>query len=85
MSEEDFDEGGAVVETRIQEKEIALFEALDEFHDEFVLRSACLAEDKAKGCTTDEVIEAAKLSRDCAQSLLTLVCAEGLPKGRRFG
>ena len=36
MSEEDLDEGGAVVETRIQEKQIAFLEALDEVNDEAV-------------------------------------------------
>lgn len=85
MSEEDLDEGGAVVETRIQEKQIALLEALDEFKNESVFRSACLTEDKAQGCTTDEVIEAAKLHSNRAQSLLALVTAETLPKGTRFG
>ena len=84
MAEEDLDEGGAVVETCIQEKEIALLEALDELKDEFMFRSACLAEDEAQGGTTDEVKETAKLDGDCPQSLLALVAAERLPKGMRF-
>jgi hypothetical protein len=80
MAEEELDEGGAEIETRIQENQIALLEALDEFYNESVFRSACLTEDKAQGRATDEVIEAAKLHSNGAQPLLALVCAESLPK-----
>jgi hypothetical protein len=40
MAEEDFDEGGAVVEACVQQKQISLLEALDELVNEFVFRSA---------------------------------------------
>ena len=85
MAEEDLDEGGAVVEACVQEKQIAFLETLDEFVDEFMFRSACLAVDEAQGGTADQVKEAAKLDSNGPQSLLALVCAETLPKRWRFG
>ena len=47
MTEEDFGEGEGVVEGCVQEKEISLFEVVDEFVNEFVFRSTCLAVDEA--------------------------------------
>lgn len=85
MTEEDFGEGEGVVEGCVQEKEISLFEVVDEFVNEFVFRSTCLAVDEAERCTADKVKQAAKLDSDRPQSLLALVCAETLPKGLRFG
>ena len=55
MPEKDLDEGGTVVEACVQEKQIALLEALDELEDEFMFRSACLAVDKAQGGAADQV------------------------------
>lgn len=42
----DFDEGSAVVKAGIQEKQITLFETLDELADEFMFRGADLAVDE---------------------------------------
>lgn len=53
MAEADLDEGGAVIEACVQEKQVALFETLDELVNEFVFRSACLAVDEAQGRTAD--------------------------------
>ena len=85
MAAEDLAEGGAVVEACVQEKQIALFEAFDELVNEFVFRSACLSVDESHGRTTDQIKQAAKLDSNRAQSLLAFVCAETLPKRRRFG
>ena len=85
MTEEDLGEGEAVIEAIVEEKEISLSEVVDEFVNEFVFRSTCLAVDEAEGCTANKVKEAAKLDRDCAQSLLAVVGAETLPEGLRFG
>ena len=85
MTEENLGEGEAVVEAIIEEKEISLLEIVDEFVNEFVFRSTCLGVDEAEGCTANKVKEAAKLDSDRAQSLLTLVRAETLPEGLRFG
>jgi len=85
MPEEDLDEGGAVVEACVQEKQIALLEALDELENEFMFRSACLAVDEVQGGAADQIKEATKLDRNRPQSLLALVCAETLPKRWRFG
>lgn len=85
MTEEDLDEGGAVVEACVQQKEIAFLEEMDEFVNKFVFRSACLGVDEAQGRTADQVKQAAKLDSDRPQSLLSLVCAETLPKRSRFG
>lgn len=52
-TEEDLDEGGAVVEACVQQKKIAFLEEMDEFVNEFVFRSACLAVDEAQGRTAD--------------------------------
>ena len=52
-TEEDLDEGGAVVEACVQQKKIAFFKEMDELVDEFVFRSACLAVDEAQGRTAD--------------------------------
>jgi hypothetical protein len=52
-TEEDLDEGGAVVEACVQQKKISFFEEMDEFVDEFMFRSACLAVDEAQRCTAD--------------------------------
>ena len=43
MSEKDLDEGGTVIEARVQKKEIAFLEPLDELVDEFMFRSGCFA------------------------------------------
>jgi hypothetical protein len=80
MTEKDLDESGAVVEACVQQKEIAFLEALDELYNEFVFRSACLGVDEAQGRTADQVKQAAELDSNRSQSLLTLVCAETLPK-----
>ena len=85
MPEKDLDEGGTVVEACVQEKQIALLEALDELEDKFMFRSACLAVDKTQGGAADQVKQAAKLHSNGPQSLLALVCAERLPKRWRFG
>lgn len=85
LAEQDFDKGGGVIEAVVQQNQIALFDALDELVYEFVFRSACLAVDEAQGCTADEVKQAAKLDGNRPQSLLTVVSAETLPKGLRFG
>ena len=85
VPEEDLDEGSAVIEARVQEKEIAFVEALDELVDEFMFRSTCFAVNEAQGCTANEIKQTTKLDRNRSQSLLTLVCAETLPKGWRFG
>jgi hypothetical protein len=84
MAEEDLGEGEAVVEAIVEEKEICLFEIVDEFVNEFVFRSTCLGVDEAEGCTANKVKEAAKLDSDRAQSLLALVRAETLPERLRF-
>jgi len=80
MPEKDFDEGGAVVETYVQEEQIALLEVLDEFENEFMLGSGCFAVDEVQGRTADQVEQAAKLHSNGPQSLLAIVCAEALPK-----
>jgi len=85
MPEKDLNEGGAVVEACVQEKQIALLEALDEFDNEFMLRSGRFAVDEAQGCTADQIKQAAKLHSNSPQSLLAIVCAETVPKRWRFG
>ncbi len=85
MAEEDLGEGGAVVKACVQEKPIALLEALDELENEFMFRSACLGVEEAQRDTADEVKQAAKLDTNRPQSLLTVVSTETLPKGLRFG
>jgi len=84
MSAEDFDEGGAVVEARVDQKQIALFERPNKLEDEFVFRGADLVVDEAQRCPADQVKQAAQLYGDRAQSLLTLVGAEALPKRLRL-
>jgi len=84
MTQENLGEGEAVVEAIIEEKEISLLEIVDEFVNEFVFRSTCLAVDEAEGCTADKVKQGAKFDSDRAQSLLALVGAETLPEGLRF-
>ena len=85
LAQEDFHESGAVVETCVQKKQIALLEVLNELGNEFVFRSACLAVDEAQGRAADQVKQAAELDRNGPQSLLALVCAKTLPKGWGFG
>jgi len=85
MTEEDLGERQAVVEAIIEEKEISLLEIVDEFVNELVFRSTCLAVDEAEGCAANKVKQAAKFDSDSAQSLLALVGAETLPEGLRFG
>ncbi len=85
MTEEDLGEGEAGVEAIIEEKEISFLEIVDEFMNEFVFRSTCLAIDEAEGCTANKVKQAAKLDSDRAQSLLALVRAETLPERLGFG
>ena len=85
MAVEDFDKCGAVVEACVQQKQIAFFEVVNELGNEFVFRSACLAVDEAQGRTADQVKQTAELDSNRSQSLLTLVCAETLPKRSRFG
>lgn len=85
MTEENLGESEAVVEAVIEEKEISLLEIVDKSVNEFVFRSTCLAIDEAKRCTANKVKQAAKFDSDRAQSLLTLVRAERLPEGLRFG
>ena len=85
MPEKDLDEGGAVIEARVQEKQIAFLEALDELVNESMFRSACLAVNEAQGCTADQIKQTAKLDRNRSQSLLAPVCAETRPKSWRFG
>ena len=75
----DFDEGSAVVKAGIQEKQITLFETLDELADEFMFRGADLAVDETQGGTTDQIKQATKLDGNSAQSLLTPVGAETFP------
>ena len=47
MAEKDFNESGAVVEACVQDEQIALLEALDEFENEFMFRSGGFAIDEA--------------------------------------
>ena len=85
MAKKDLEESSAVVEACVQKKQITLLEVLNEFVNEFVFRSACLAVDEAQGRAADQVKQAAKLDRNRPQSLLALVCAKTLPKGWGFG
>ena len=80
MAEKDLNESGAVVEACIQKKQIAFFEVLDKFENEFMFRSGCFAVDEAQRCTADQVKEAAKLHSNGSQSLLAIVCAEKTSK-----
>lgn len=85
MAEQDFDKGDGVIEAVVEQKQIPLFDTLDEIVNEFVFRSACLGVDEAQRGTADEVKQAAKLDTNRPQSLLTVVSTETLPKGLRFG
>lgn len=82
---EDLVESGVVVKAVIQQKQIPLLEALDEFANEFVFRGTDLVEDEAQGGATDQIKEATKFDGNRPQSLLAFVCAETGVKERRFG
>lgn len=84
MPAEDFNEGGAVVEARVDQEQIALFERLNKLEDEFVFGGADFVVDEAQGGPAEQVKQAAKLHGNRTQSLLTLVGAEALPKRLRF-
>ena len=77
---EDFIESGVVVKTVVQQKQIPLLKALDEFADELVLRGTDLVEDETQGSATDQIKEATKFDRNRPQSLLAVVCTETLVK-----
>jgi len=47
LAGQDFDEGSAVVEAGVDQKQIAFFKRLDQFKDQFVLGGADLVEDEA--------------------------------------
>ncbi len=47
LAGQDFDEGGAVVETGVDQQQIAFFKRPNQLEDEFVLGGADLVEDKA--------------------------------------
>lgn len=81
----DLGESGVVVKAAIQEKEVSLLEALDEFADELVFGGTDLIEDEAQGGATDQIKEATKFDGNRPQSLLAFVCTETVVKGRRFG
>lgn len=66
MTKEYLGEGEAVVEAIVEEKEISLLEVVDEFVNEFVLRSTRLGVDEAEGCAANKVEQAAKLDSDRA-------------------
>ena len=76
---QDPDEGCAIVESIIQQKQVALPEAFDELADELMLRSGRLAENEAQGRAADQVEQTAEFDGNRAQSLLALVPAESLP------
>jgi len=78
---EDFVESGVVVKAVVQQKQIPLLKALDEFTDELVLRGTDLVEDEAQGGATDQIKEATKFNGNRPQSLLAFVCTEKLVKG----
>ena len=82
---EDFAKGGTVVETGVQQKQVALLEVLYELSNEFVFRGAHLAVNKAQGRPADHIKQAAKLQGNRSQSLAALVCAETLEERWRFG
>jgi hypothetical protein len=62
-------EGATKIKTRIQQKQLALLEAADQFLKQSVFRGAHLAVDKSQGCTADQIEDAAKLNSNRAQSL----------------
>lgn len=80
-----FDQGSAVVETRVDQKQIAFFERLDQLEDEFVLGGADLVEDKAQRCPAEQVKQTAELHGNWTQTLLALVCADAFVKRSRLG
>jgi len=84
MSAQDFNEGSAVVEARVDQKQIVLFERLNQLEDEFVLGGADFVIDEAQGCPAEQVKQAAKLHGNGAQSLLALVGAKALEKSLRL-
>ena len=68
-SRHNLSEGATRIKTRIQQKQIALLEAADQFLKQPVFRGAHLAVDKSQGCTADQIEDAAKLNSNRAQSL----------------
>lgn len=84
LAAQDFDEGGAKVEARVDQQQITLFERLNKLEDEFVFGGADLVVDEAQGCAAEQVKQAAKLYGNGAQSLLAFVGAEALEKRLRL-
>ena len=80
MATKDFDEGGAVVEACVDQKQITFFERPDKLEDKFVFGGADLVEDEAQRCPAEQIKQAAELHGNRAQTLLTLMCAEALVK-----
>ena len=58
---QNFDEGGAVVEARVDQKQIALFKRPDKLEDEFVFGGADLVEDEAQRSPAEQIKQAAEL------------------------
>ena len=85
LAGQDFDEGSAVVEAGVDQKQIALFKRPDQLENEFVLGGADFVEDKAYRCPADQVKQTAELHGNRAQTLLALVCAEAFVKRWRLG
>ena len=54
LAGEDLVESGVVVKAVIQQKQISLLKALDEFADELVFRGTDFVEDEAQGGATDQ-------------------------------
>ncbi len=84
LAAQNFTEGGAVVETRVDQKQVAFFHSADKLANEFVFGGADLVVDTAQRCPTDQVKQATELYGNRAQSLLALVGAEALEKRLRF-
>ncbi len=80
LSAQNFDEGSAVVEAWVDQKQIAFFKRPDKLGDEFVFGGADLVEDEAHRCPADQVKQGAQLHGNRAQALLALVCAEAFVK-----
>ena len=85
FSIQDFAEGSAVVETGIQEEEVAFFESLNQLPNEFLFRSADFVVDETQRGAADQIKEAAQLDGDRTQTLLTAVRTETFPEGMGFG
>ena len=84
LAAQDFAEGSAVVEARVDEKQIAFFQSADKLVDEFVFGGADLVENEAQWSPADQVKQAAELHGNRAQPLLALVGAEALEKRLRL-